>query len=109
MASSRRTLRVTGLPNETDPDRVKRHILDRIKPMNDDDLHVRAVHLHDRISATCCATVTFRSYEHYHRALNLEAPSRRLGSRTVQIDEHFRDLTTLYSSDNPETGKPDVE
>ena len=111
MANSRRTLRITGLPNDANPDRVKQYLLDRIRPMNENDLHVHGVYLHDYSTsgATCCAAITFRSYEHYHRAIKLEAPSRRFGSRTTQIDEHFKDLTTLYSSNNPKTGKPDVE
>ncbi|MCJ1397752.1 hypothetical protein MMC11_000948 [Xylographa trunciseda] len=104
------TLRITGLPPGTEPEDVQKHFADRIKQLETHDLRVGAIHPHD--DAHSCI-VTFASPELAAKAHKLEAPSRKLsthaGRGTLEIDRHFGLLTTLYSSNNPLTARPDVD
>ena len=59
-------------------------------------------------------TVSFSSYKTAQKALKLGELRRRLsaengGAETITLDASFLDLTTLHSSVNPKTSKPDIE
>ncbi|MCJ1282930.1 hypothetical protein MMC26_002256 [Xylographa opegraphella] len=104
------TLRLTGIPPGTEADAIQKHFADRIRQLDIQCLHVGSIHPHDR-GYSCI--VTFATPELAEKAHKLEAPSRKLsthaGRGTLEIDKHFGLLTTLYSSNNPLTGSPDVD
>ncbi|MCJ1435212.1 hypothetical protein MMC27_004584 [Xylographa pallens] len=104
------TLRLTCLPPGTEPEDIQKHFADRIKQVATYDLRVGAIHPHDDEHG---CIVTFPSPELAEKAHNLEAPSRKLsthaGNGTFVIDKHFAFLTTLHSSNNPLTARPDVD
>lgn len=115
MDANQQTLRITGLPpNCTESDllhffkeRIQRHhgkqIIEGVGPISS--------HGSDNTKRT---TVSFSSRNTAQRALGLPETNRRLsaengGSGIINLDHTFIDLTTLHSSVNPETGKPDIE
>ena len=104
------TLRLTGIPPGTEPEDIQKHFADRIREVARHDIQVGAIHPHDNGSS---CIVTFASPEFAEKAHKLEAPSRKLSTRaghgTLEIDKHFGLLTTLHSSNNPLTLRPDVE
>ena len=116
MNSNQQTLRVAGLPPNTQERDVKNFF----------DDHIRRKHgrqIVEFVGPICAqsirntkrTTVSFSSQNTAQKALDLEETSRRIyaergGSpETITLDHAFKDLTTLHSSDNPTTGKPDIE
>ena len=105
------TLRLTGLPHGTEPEDIAKHFYDRLRQSSVHDFDIGAIYAHDHDSSTI---VTFASPELAEKAYKLEAPSRNLSTKaagrgTLKIDTHFGLFTTLYSSNNPQTAKPDIE
>lgn len=115
MDANQQTLRITGLPSkcvESDVEhffneRIQRHhgkqIIERVGPISS-----------YRGGSTKRTTVSFSSRNTAQKALDLPETNRRLtaengGSEIITLDHTFIDLTTLHSSVNPETGKPDIE
>lgn len=115
MDANQQTLRITGLPpncKESDVEhffneRITRHhgrrVIERVGPISSYGSGI-----------TKRTTVSFSSRNTAQKALDLQEPNRRLsaengGSGTITLDHTFLDLTTLHSSVNPETGKPDIE
>lgn len=115
MDASQQTLRITGLPPNCEErdvehffnERIIRHhgrqIIERVGPISS---HGSGI--------TKRTTVSFSSHNTAQKALDLLETNRRLtaekgGAGTITLDHTFLDLTTLHSSVNPETGKPDIE
>lgn len=115
MEATQQTLHITGLPpstQETDvrsffeeriPRKYGRRIVEVVGPICTQSSRV-----------TKNTTVSFSSPKTAQKALSLEETSRRLfadhgGSETISLNSSFKDLTTLHSSDNPDTGRPDIE
>ena len=115
MESTQQTLRVAGLPTNTEQSDVKHFFTERINRKHGRQIveSVGPICAHgSRITKR--TTVSFSSYKTAQRALKLGEPNRRLsaengGAETITLDASFLDLTTLHSSVNPETGKPDIE
>lgn len=115
MDSVQQTIRVTGLPTNASKRDVEQHFNERV-----DRKHGRQrVELVGPICdhstrVTKRTTVSFSSHKTAVKALSLEETSRRLvaeagGAETITLDHSFRDLTTLHTSNNPTTGKPDID
>lgn len=115
MDTNQQTLRITGLPPKCEErdveqffnERITRHhgrqIIERVGPISSYGSGI-----------TKRTTVSFSSHNTAQKALDLQETNRRLsaekgGSETINLDHTFLDLTTLYSSVNPDTGKPDIE
>lgn len=115
MDANQQTLRITGLPpncEEKDVEhffngRIQRHrgrqIIERVGPISSYGGGI-----------TKRTTVSFSSRNTAQKALDLPETNRRLtaengGSGTISLNHTFVDLTTLHSSVNPKTGKPDIE
>lgn len=115
MDASQQTLRITGLPPNCEErdvehffnERITRHrgrqIIERVGPITSYGSGI-----------TKRTTVSFSSHNTAQKALDLQETNRRLsaekgGSGIITLDHSFLDLTTLHSSVNPETGKPDIE
>lgn len=115
MESAQQTLRVAGLPSNTEQSDVEHFFTERIKRKHGHQIveSVGPICVHaSRITKR--TTVSFSSYNTAQKALELEEPMRRLiaengGAETITLDASFLDLTTLHSSVNPETSKPDIE
>ena len=108
------TLRVTGLPWLTQTKDVKKFFRDRIPSKGRQIIESIGPLSPAAISQTMQTTVSFSSHEAAKRALELEHASRRLtrvegGSEYITINHGFEDITTLHTSINPETGRPDIE
>ena len=115
MVSTQQTLRVTGLPSKTQQSDVRQFFTERIKRNHGRQIveFVGTICGHASRS-TKRTTVSFSSYKTAQKALNLGETSRLFkadngGAETITLDASFLDLTTLHSSNNPATGKPDVE
>ncbi|MCJ1423906.1 hypothetical protein MMC29_001791 [Sticta canariensis] len=115
MESAQQTLRVAGLPSKTEQSDVKHFFTERINRKHGRQIveSVGPICGHgDRITKR--TTVSFSSCKTAQKALKLGEPSRRLsaengGAETITLEASFRDLTTLHSSVNPETTKPDID
>ena len=104
-----RVLRITGLPIGISPHQVKQFFVDRIRGLCEDELQVSGCHIHDHARGTACCTVTFSSMQYAGIASAFEPDHSKIGRQTLKIDHHFSLLTTMYSSNNPQTGRPDIE
>ena len=100
-------LRITRIPIGSQPRHIKQRLVGTIRGLDENDVELGAINLHDQ--RTGCCIVTFVSFELVQKVLCLEEPSRKLGTGILNIDHHFGLITTLYSSSNPQTGKPDIE
>lgn len=115
MDADQQTLRITGLPSNCEESDVEHFFKERIQRH-----HGRQII--ERVGPICSSgsdntkrtTVSFSSRNTAQKALDLPETNRRLsaengGSGTIILDHTFIDLTTLHSSVNAETGKPDIE
>ena len=115
MISTQQTLRLAGLPSKTKQSDVMHFFTERINRKHGRQIveSVGPICGHPSRS-TKHTTVSFSSYKTAQKALNLGEVSRRMiaengGAETITLDASFLDLTTLHSSINPATGKPDIE
>lgn len=115
MESTQQTLRVANLPTKTEQNDVKEFFTERIKRTHGRQIVESVGPICSHASrVTKRTTVSFSSRKTAQKALNLEETQRRLnavngGAETITLDAGFLDLTTLHSSNNPATGKPDIE
>lgn len=115
MVSTQQTLRVTGLPSKAKQSDVKHFFTERINRKHGRQIVESVGPICGHASrSTKRTTVSFSSSKTAQKALNLGEPNRRLtaengGAETITLDAGFLDLTTLHSSINPATGKPDIE
>lgn len=115
MDSTQQTLRVAGLPPKTQIRDVKQFFTERVRRSHGRQIVELVGPICGHSSrVTKRTTVSFSSHHTAEKALALEETNRRLsaeagGAETISLDHAFRDLTTLYESNNPSTGKPDVE
>lgn len=115
MDSDQQTLRVAGLPSKTQTSDVQHFFADRIKRKHGRQIVEVVGPICDHSSRiTKRTTVSFSSTNTAQKALNLEETSRQLmaehgGREVINLDYSFQDLTTLHASNNPKTGKPDIE
>lgn len=115
MDSVQQTLRVAGLPPKTQSADVYNFFNERINRRHGRHIVVFVGPVCDHSSRiTKRITVSFSSRNTAQKALDLEETSRQLmaeqgGRETITLDHTFQDLTTLHASNNPSTGKPDIE
>lgn len=115
MASTQQTLRVTGLPAKTEQRDVIQFFTERIKRKHGRQIVESVGPICDYGSRiTKRTTVSFSSCKTAQKALDLGELNRRFhaetgGAEIITLDASFRDLTTLHTSVNPATGKPDIE
>lgn len=115
MNSVQQTIRVTGLPPNASKTDVQNHFNERVVRKHGRQIVELVGPICDHSTRiTKRTTVTFSSHNTAQKALNLEETSLRLiaesgGAETITLDHSFRDLTTLHTSNNPATGKPDIE
>ena len=114
MDSKQQTLRLTGLPLSTQIEDVKQFFGDRIKPLGRQHVDSVGPFSQAAISPHKQTTVSFSSHDAATQALGLDRASRRFMARSggvehISLDNTFEDITTLHSSANPETGRPDIE
>ena len=115
MDSTQQTLHITGLPPNTQERDVRSFFEERIKRKHGRQVVEVVGPICGQSSRTTKnTTVSFSSPRTAQKALSLEETSRKLlaeqgGSETISLNSSFKDLTTLHSSDNPDTGRPDIE
>lgn len=115
MDANQQTLRITGLPPNCEESDVKHFFNERIIRHHGRQIIERVGPISSYGSGiTKRTTVSFSSRNTAQKALDLPETNRRLsaekgGFGTITLDHTFIDLTTLHSSANPETGKPDIE
>lgn len=115
MDSNQLTLRVTGLPPNTQEKDVRDFFVERIsRKYGRQIVEVVGPICAQSNRSTRSTTVSFSSPKTAQKAISLEETSRKFhaengGSETITLDSSFRDLNTIHSSDNPNTGKPDIE
>lgn len=115
MVSTQQTLRVAGLPANTEQSDVKQFFEERISRRHGRQIVESVGPICDHANRTTKrTTVSFSSYRTAQKALSLPEPKRWFhaengGAETITLDDRFEALTTLYSSVNPKTGKPDIE
>ena len=115
MDSNQQTLRLAGLPLNTQQSDVQHHFTERIKRKHGRRVIESVGPICDHANrSTKRTTVSFSSHNTAKKAFELEEANRRLsaehgGAETVTLDASFLDLTTLHSANNPATGKPDIE
>lgn len=115
MDANQQTLRISGLPPNCEESDVKHFFNERITRSHGKQI-IECVGpiCSYGIGITKRTTVSFSSRNTALKALDLQETNRRLsaengGSGIITLDHTFHDLTTLHSSVNPETGKPDIE
>ena len=115
MDSNQHTLRVAGLPPKTQTTDVQHFFKDRITRKHGHQIIEFVGQICDHSSRiTKRTTVTFSSHNTAKKAIDLEKTKRLLraesgGEETITLDYTFQDLTTLHASNNPTTGKLDIE
>ena len=114
MDSKQQTLRLTGLPQLTQVEDVENFFRDRIKNKGRKILESVGPFSRNAISQTMQTTVSFSSHDAAQKALKLAYDRRRFGavkggSEHISLNHSFEDITTLHTSKNPETGRPDIE
>ena len=113
MDSRQQTLRMTGLPPSTHREDVENFFGDHVKRKGRQIIESIGPISQDANTANRKTTVSFSSHDAAVDALNVEHTKRRLvtvhgGADIVSLDLSFEDITTLYSSANPQTGQPDL-
>lgn len=110
MDSNQQTLRVRGLPLTVDEEDVEQWFGDRIKKSAGKKIVQRVGRLcHDPTTDSYTTTVTFSSNNTAQKALSLGYLERNFRNALLELDHQFDNITTLHKSNNPRTGKPDVE
>ena len=114
MDSKQQTLRVTGLPRSTQIEDVENFFRDRIQSKGRQIIESIGPISRGAMSQKMQTTVSFSSYEAAKQALKLEHANRRLtaikgGAEHITLNHNFEDVTTLHTSTNPKTGRPDIE
>lgn len=114
MSPGQQTLRMTGLPAAADKDDIRSFFDGHIRRQGFSVVEEIGHICKQPGTTTNQTTVTFSSREAATQALNLDYGKRRLtaakgGVGMVSLDQHFSGMTTLQSTANPETGKPDIE
>ena len=110
MNSSQQTLRFRCLPVNVDEDDIMQFFGDRInKSVGKKIIQSIGPFCEDSNTATKSTTISFSSNNTAQKALGLDRSQRILKGHVVELDHEFLDITTLYRSDNPSTGKPDIE
>lgn len=110
MDSKQQTLRLTGLPQLTQIEDVENFFVDRIGRVIESVGPISQSAMSQKMQTT----VSFSSHQAAKQALKLEHAKRRFtavkgGAEYITLDHGFEDLTTLHTSDNPVTGRPDIE
>ena len=110
MDSSQQTLRCRGLPPKVDEDDIIQFFGDRIKKSAGKKI-VQSIGplCLDTNTSTISTTVSFSSNNTAKKALELDRSQRFLKGHLIEVGHDFLDITTLYKSNNPQTGKPDIE
>ena len=111
MNSNQQTLRMRGLPLGVDEDDIVQFFGDRIRKSPGKKI-VRSIGplYYDGNTASVSTTVTFSSHNTAQKALQLDRHQRTFRKfHCVELDHEFKDITILHSSNNPQTGRPDVE
>ena len=114
MDSRQQTLRMTGLPPFAQVEDVKHFFNDRIRNKGRQIIESIGPISQDAMSQTTQTTVSFSSHDVAQLALDLEYSNRRLvaingGAENVALNHDFKDISTLHTSKNPVTGRPDIE
>ena len=114
MKSKQQTIRITNLPSATHQEDIVEFFSDRVNRKGRQVVEEIGPLSTDAVSNTKLSTVTFSSDDVAQKAVDLEYGKRRLkalagGDSVITLDHEFKDITTLYSSDNPSTGEPDIE
>ena len=114
MNSNQQTLRVYGLPPLTQARDVEDFFNDRIERGGRQIIESIGPISQDAMSKKMQTTVSFSSHDAAKQALRLERAKRRLravkgGDGDVTLNHDFQDITTLHTSQNPDTGRPDIE
>lgn len=115
MDTIQQTIRVTGLPTNTSKTDVQQFFNERVVRKHGRQIVELVGPICDHSTRiTKRTTVSFSSHNTAQKALNLEETSRRFiaesgGAETITLDHSFRDLTTLHATNNPTTGKPDID
>ena len=115
MDPSQQTLRVAGLPPKTSQSDLQHFFDERINRKHGRQVVECIGPVCDHSSRnTKRTTVSFSSHNTAQKAFELEETSRQFiaekgGRETITLDHTFQDLTTLHASNNPSTGKPDIE
>lgn len=115
MDSAQQTLRVAGLPLLTQESDVIQFFNGHVARKHGGQIIESVGPICDHASRnTKRTTVSFSSHNVTQQALNLPLSRRRFGAERggaadITLDAGFRDLTTLHSTNNPATGKPDIE
>lgn len=110
MDSKQQTLRVTGLPQLTQIEDVQNFFGDRIGRSIESVGPISQGAMSQKMQTT----VSFSSREAAKKALKLEYANRRFhairgGVEYITLNHGFEDITTLHTSNNPLTGRPDIE
>ena len=115
MESRQQTLRISGLPPATCTEDIENFFNERINSKGRQIIEaVGPVCGSDSSDITKHTTVTFSSNSLAEKALGLEYARKRFlavrgGDNHIRLDHEFKDMTTLFSSDNPESAEPDIE
>ena len=114
MDSKQQTLRMTGLPPLTQTGDVEAFFRDRIQNKGRQIIESIGPISQGAMSQKLQTTVSFSSHEAAKEALKLQHANRRLiaikgGAEHIILNHTFEDITTLHTSVNPKTGRPDIE
>ena len=114
MNSTQQTLRLTHLPRLTQNQDVEDFFKDRIVNKGRRIIESIGPLSQDAMSQTMQTTVSFSSHNVAQQALDLPYARRRFvavsgGHEQCSLNANFEDITTLHTSKNPSTGRPDIE
>ena len=114
MDSEQQTLRITGLPQSTQIEDVENFFGDRIRNKGRKIVESVGPISQSAMSQKMQTTVSFSSHEAAKQAFELELANRRLtavkgGAEVITLNHGFEGITTLHTSNNPVTGRPDIE
>lgn len=114
MDSKQQTLRMTGLPSSTEVKDVENFFRERIKRKGRQIIESISPISEVAMSPRMQTTVSFSSHDAAVKALGLQKASRYFmarggGAEYISLNHTFEDITTLHSSANPKTGRPDIE
>ena len=113
-SKKQQTLRMTGLPLSTEAEDVENFFDDRINRKGRRIIESIGPISQDSMSQKMQTTVSFSSRDAAQQALELEFANRRFmavngGAEYITLNHDFQEITTLHTSKNPATGRPDIE
>lgn len=111
MDQHQQTLRIRGLPPSVTDDDLIYWFEQRVNKSAGKSIIQSIGQLCiDGNTLTTSTTATFSSNGIARKALALDRQSRAWdGTHQIELDHEFNDITVLYKTDNPLTGKPDIE